>query len=161
VGYWGSGAVGRRGKVGQWVVGERASGSYGKGLVGRGEWGSWSQGKVGQWAEGRGAVREGESIPRRMGRPPGVSGGKRGRRGREGREEVPVHVAQTDPLSRGKELRVEVTIHVAQMGTLLLDGAGEEGGLGVVSEDTLPRCTEGHRLLTRRAGRGGSSSGGV
>jgi hypothetical protein len=100
---------------------------------------------VGRGARAYGAVREGESIPSRMDRPPGVSGGKRGRRrekdvrrcrpmlhrrahSRHGGNSRggPVHVAQTGPLSIGKGLREEVTIHVAQMGTLPLEGPGEE-----------------------------------
>jgi hypothetical protein len=124
----------------------------------------------------RSAVREGESIPRRICRPPGVSGGKRGRRGREGREEMPVHVAQTGTLTSqgGFERRGRSMLHrrahschrgdsrggvgpLAQTGPLSIGKwlprwkVQEKRGLGVVSEDTLPRCTEGHRLLIRRA----------
>jgi hypothetical protein len=74
--------------------------------------------------------------------------------------------------------REEVAIHVAQMGTLpLKEEKGEKDvrrcrstlhrwsrsrrrvwgkrGMRVVREDTLPRCIEEYRLLTRRAGRGG------
>jgi hypothetical protein len=67
-----------QGEVGQWVVGEKASGSGGVGqwVVGksgtlgrRGKWDSGSQGKVIQRAEGCGAG--GECT---MGLPSGVSG---------------------------------------------------------------------------------------
>jgi hypothetical protein len=83
----------------------------GRGLVGRGE--------MGQWVEGRGTVawrgtaREGESITRRMGRPLGLSGGKRGRRGRQGRKEAPAHVAQTGTLmsQRGYVRRGRFSLH--------------------------------------------------
>jgi hypothetical protein len=50
--------------------------------------------------------------------------------GREGRDDVPIHVAQTDPLSREKVLWEDVTIHVVQMGTLPLECLGEERDVG-------------------------------
>jgi hypothetical protein len=50
--------------------------------------------------------------------------------------------------------REEVAIHVAQMAPSCRRVWGRRG-LEVVSEDTLPRCTKEHRLLTRRAGKEG------
>jgi hypothetical protein len=70
------------------------------------------------------------------------------------REEGLIHVAQTDPLSIGRRLREEVTIHVAQMGTLPLEGPGEERAGG--GERRYPSTLHIRMpYLTRRAGRGG------
>jgi hypothetical protein len=74
-------------------------------------------------------------------------GGEAERRGRS-----TLHIWAFSQQERG--LQEEVTIYVPQISTLPLEGPEVERA-GVVSEDTLPRCTEGHRLLTRRAGRGG------
>jgi hypothetical protein len=125
----------------------------GRGTVGRrGKWDCGSQGKGlrrGRSA-GRGAVCEGESIPRRMSQPPSVSGGKRRRGERDVRRCRPtLHrrarsrhgggdsrggagLRCTDGPFRDRKagLREEVTIHVAQIGTLPLEGPEEERGEG-------------------------------
>jgi hypothetical protein len=95
---------------------------------------------------GRGAGRKGSRFPRRMSRPPGVSGGERRRRGErdvrryrstlhrrarsrrgggfERRGRSTLHRRTLSRQERG--WREEVAILVAEMGTLLSEGLGEE-----------------------------------
>jgi hypothetical protein len=104
---------------------------------------------------GRGAAR----VARGVDSPDGrvvlrVCQGARGGGGQRGTLGGASSRCTDEPTLDRKGWREEVTIHVAQKIMRPQEGLGEKG-MKVMREDTLPRCTEGYRLLTRRAGRGG------
>jgi hypothetical protein len=157
----GRGLVGR-GEVGQWVAGE--SGTVGrrrKGTVGRrarrsrgarGTGGSRDvRRRVGCEARGtgvrRGAVSEGESIPRRMSRPPGVSGGKRGRRGEKDVRRCRPTFHRRAHSRRWGDSRGGVGPRYTDGPTL--DRKGVAGG------GDHPRCTDEHTFSGGSGGREG------
>jgi hypothetical protein len=115
---------------------------------------SWGAGgNVSRGTRGAGGSR-GESIP-----PTDESSSwcVRGERRRRGERDVRRCRSTLHRRTHSRQeggWREEVAIHVAQMGTLPPEDLVERG-MRVVKENTLPRCTEGYRLLTRRAGRGG------
>jgi hypothetical protein len=160
-----------QGEVGQWVVGKTASGSGAVGQWVVGKRASGSQRKVGQWVAGESGTGRGRTAWRgsrgaarfaRWSIPPEwvdlrVCQGKRGRRGEK-------DVRRCRPTLHGRARSRRGGGFERGVGPHCTDGpsldrekgwCGRRGGPGVASEDTLPRCTEGHRLLSRRAGRGG------